>query len=295
MRRGATFGAGLLAAAIAAAAGCTGELDDRSDVRDLRVLAIQATPPELVLNDDVLPDVTLTALVADPRDPGRTIDYAWLACGLTDDLRCASADFALDLGAGSAPLAEIGAVMPVTEELVAAARELDTYLGFGGVSIVAELVLAAGSDEELHAIKQVPAVYSLPRDTTANRNPTPPALRHDDVDWPEDEVLEVAAGTEVKVEPVSPPEDAETYSVLRFDLDHEELQEYLEYDFFATAGPWNRSSSGGPPEVVSTETTLASRWTAPDEVPAEDVTLWVVVRDGRGGTAWTTRQVHVTQ
>lgn len=284
MRRGAAAAMALVAAA------CTDSLDDRSDVRDLRILAIVAEPPELVL-EGALPDVALTALVADPREPERVIDYAWTACGLTDDLRCASADFAADLGAGAAPLDGVAATMAVTPELLAAARELDTFQGFGGVALVAELVLAPGSDEELHAIKQVPAQLGLPEGTTPNANPTPPAVLHDGVAWPEDEVLEVAAGTEVAIEPVSPPEDAEEYSVYRFDLGVEDLVEYLDYDFFATAGPFSQGSTGGPPEIIETETSLSSRWTAPDE--ESDVTLWIVVRDGRGGLTWTSREVLV--
>ncbi len=279
--------------AIAAAlAACTGSLDERSDVRDLRVLAIQADPPELVLADE-LPDVALRALVADPRDPARTIDYEWLACGLTDDLRCATADYSEVLGDGTVGLAEIDASLPIGPELLAAARELDTYRGFGGVSLVAELVLAARTEEELHAIKQVTATLGLPAGTSPNANPSPPALRHDEVDWPEDEVLEVAPGVEVSIEPASPPEDAEQYAVYRFDLGVEELEEYLEYDFFASDGGWTRNDSGGPPDPLATETSLASVWTAPDEPPEDEVAIWVVVRDGRGGLDWTQRRVRV--
>ena len=284
--------AGAVAIALALAA-CTGSLDERSEVRDLRVLAVRADPPELVLGEE-LPDVALTALVADPRDPGRTIDYEWLACGLPDDLRCASTDDFERLGGGTAALGELAATLRVTPDLLAAARELDTYLGFGGVTVMVELVLAGGTDEELHAIKQVNASVGLPAGTTPNANPSPPALRHDEVDWPADEVLEVAAGTEVSVEPVSPPEDAERYSVYRFDLGVEDLEEYLDYDFFSSEGTWTRNGSGGPPDPLSTETSLASAWTAPSEPPAADVTIWVVVRDGRGGLAWVQRQVHVT-
>lgn len=271
---------------------CTGSLDERSDVRDLRVLAIQAEPPELVLADE-LPDVRLRALVADPREPERTIAYEWLACGLTDDLRCASAEYSEALGGGTASLAEIGATLPVGPALLAAARELDTYRGFGGVSVVAELVLAAGTEEELHAIKQVTATLGLPAGTSPNANPSPPSLRHDEIDWPAGEVLEVAPGAEVSIDPASPPEDAEHYAVYRFDLGVEELEEYLEYDFFASDGAWTRNDSGGPPDPLATETSLASVWTAPDEAPEDEVAIWVVVRDGRGGLDWTERRVRV--
>jgi hypothetical protein len=280
-------------ASLAGLAACTGSLDERSEVRDLRILALQADPPELVLGDE-LPDVALAALVADPREPARTIAYEWLACGLTDDLRCAHADYSARLGDGTAALGDLGATLHVTPDLLAAARELDTYRGFGGVSLVGELVLGGGTDEELHAIKQVTAWVGLPPRTSPNANPSPPPLLHDEVDWPPDEILEVAVGAEVSIEPSSPPEDAEHYSVYRFDLGIEELDEYLDFDFFASDGVWTRNGSGGPPDPLATETTLASVWTAPAEPPAGDVTIWVVVRDGRGGLAWAERRVHVT-
>ena len=273
--------------------GCTGDLARPSEVRDLRVLAIRAEPPEVVLDGDV-PPVALQALVADPRAPDSTIAWQWSACGLTDDLRCASDPRAISIGTGDGSLEAIAAGLVVTDELVADARVLDTFLGFGGVAIMTELVLAPGTDDELHAIKQLPAQYGLPRDTVENSNPSPPALLHDDVDWPVDEVLEVEPSAEVAVEPVSPPEDAEHYAVFRFDLGTEQLDENLDYSFFASEGTWSRNGSGGPPDIVATETTLASRWTAPSEPPADGaVTMWVVVRDGRGGTAWTERRVRV--
>lgn len=275
------------------AAACTGSLDERATVDDLRVLAISADPPEVVLTEAALPDVTLAALVADPREPARTITYEWLACGLTDDLRCASAGFRERLGGGDAPLADLGATLTITGDLLDAARDLDTYRGFGGVALVAELVLAAGTDEELHSIKQVTGSLGLPAGTTPNANPTPPALRHDDLDWPTDEVLDVAPDAELSIEPVSPPEDAEHYGVYRFDLRIEELDEHLEYDFYASAGSWTRSSSGGPPSPLATETSLASVWAPPEEPDGPDVTMWIVVRDGRGGAAWTERHLRV--
>jgi hypothetical protein len=291
-------------------AGCTGSLDEPSLVKDLRILAIQAEPPEAV-QTAALPDIALRALVADPRDPERTIAWSWQSCGLTDDLRCASADYADDLASEEGPLADIAATLVLDAPLLSAAQELDTYLGFGGVTVVAELALGAGTDEELHAIKQVPVWLALPPGTDPNANPSPPALRHgrlgesrDDVlanwpesetfvDWPEDEVLEVPAGTAVSVEPMNPAEDVEHYAVYRFDLGIEELDESLMYDFLASDGEWTRNRSGGASEIVATETTLASIWTAPAEVPAEDVAMWFVVRDGRGGTSWIERRVRV--
>src|SRR5262249_2298059 len=58
---------------------CTGDLDKPQVVKDLRILAIQAEPPE----GPVGTDVAIDSLVLDPalaEDPASQIDQAWVAC-----------------------------------------------------------------------------------------------------------------------------------------------------------------------------------------------------------------------
>jgi hypothetical protein len=277
-------------------AGCAADFDHPSVVLDLRVLAIRADPPELVLGDS-LPPVDLQALVADPRDPQRTVRYHWHACGVTDDLRCASAPYELDLGGGDAPMDAISATLQIDGGLEDSARDLDPFEGFLGTFFVTELTLGSSSGDATDAIKQVPAVTGIPPgpDHVPNRNPRSPEVQHDGTDWPADQTLVVAPGTEVSIEPVSPPADAEHYAVYRFDLDVQELDEHLSYDFFATAGSWSRDRSGGSPDPLATETSLASRWSAPPQTLDQPVTIWIVVRDGRGGTGWTSRRITVSE
>lgn len=271
-------------------ASCMTDFEEPSEVLDLRILAIQATPPEVLLDDDV-PAVELVALVTDPRDPLREVSYHWRACGLTAELRCSDADWSIDLGEGSAPTSELTGVLEIDDELRDAARQTDTFMGFGGLFFVAQLTVEEGGPERRDAIKQVPGSSGFPEGTSENRNPSPPGLLHDGAEWPEPEVLEVSPGAEVSIEPTAPEGDAESYSVYRFDLGVQDLEEYLGYSFFASAGSWTRNGSGGSPDPIAVETSLASVWTAPDV--EGDVTIWVVVRDGRGGTAWTGRQVRV--
>lgn len=285
---------GIAIAIALATAGCSIDFDSPSEVVDLRTLAIQAEPPELLVTG-AIPEVTLRALVVDPRQVDREVTTSWQACGTTTGHRCAEAPYSLDLGGGAASLPVLEARLVVTRDLLESVQQLDTLRGFGGLPITVELAVEAGDAGAEISIKQVIAQALLPTGTAPNANPSVPALLRDDVAWPEDEVPAVAPGTELVVEPLALEGDAETYSVYRFDLQVEELHEYLAYRFFATDGSWNRGETGGPPDAISTETTLASRWTAPDEPPADGaaVRLWVVVRDGRGGLAWTTREVRV--
>jgi hypothetical protein len=290
----------LSVAAVAAMVGCSFDFDSPSEVVDLRTLAIQADPPEILVTG-AIPPVTLRALVVDPRDADREVTASWQACGTTTEHRCAEAPFALDLGGGTASLPVLEARLEVTRELLESVQRLDTLMGFGGLPITVELAVDAGDGGAEVSIKQVIAQAFLPEGTAPNENPSVPELLRadlvwpDDVVWPEDEVPVVAPGTELAVEPRAIEGDAETYSVFRFDLQVQELDEYLSYRFFASAGAWNRAETGGPPDAITAETTLASRWTAPDEAPADGapVRLWVVVRDGRGGIAWATREVRV--
>ena len=85
-------------------AACTGPLDNPSSVHDLRLLALQATPPEIrypvhgnVAQQQCNPDlggllaagpVALGALVADPAGAGRNLSWSWTFCPQTGDERC---------------------------------------------------------------------------------------------------------------------------------------------------------------------------------------------------------------
>src|SRR5204862_4555050 len=58
-------------------AGCPSNLEEQSHVSKLRVLAVQADPPELVLGPDAgLPATTLTALAVEPTGAGISLLFA---------------------------------------------------------------------------------------------------------------------------------------------------------------------------------------------------------------------------
>ena len=69
----------VLVAAAALLAACPDNLEAQSHVSKLRVLAVRADPPELVLIPDAgLPATTLTALAVDPSDASVSIHFALL-------------------------------------------------------------------------------------------------------------------------------------------------------------------------------------------------------------------------
>ena len=67
-------------------AACTPGLDNYSDVTDLRVLAMQASPPEILSNVPVSLDTNITALVVDPR--GGPVSYTWSLCPVQSSMAC---------------------------------------------------------------------------------------------------------------------------------------------------------------------------------------------------------------
>ena len=88
-----------LAVVLLFVAGCGGTYDDNDSVVDrLRVLGVQADPPEIAPGETT----TLSALVADPRGNGRTISYEWSLC--TDYEASEDFELACDVDGNLLPL-----------------------------------------------------------------------------------------------------------------------------------------------------------------------------------------------
>ena len=289
------------------AAGC-GSFEDPTIVIDLRVLAMQADHPELVLDFDpedpiaVVPQleanpITVSALVA---DPGASRRLAWdmIACPPTNDLRCDPADppTAVDLPRGS---------FVVGLDVLQASVRADSLAGFGGVAVQVQLrVWPEGGNPDTDAVvgsKRLVIAPRVPAERVANQNPTLAALLVDkDTNRPmtpgrcEDAGavrLEVDPEEEVVLLPVEPEGVRETYVLPTFDGGVRTITENLRYAWLATAGGWSSGESGGPIDAFGNQPTLDSTWTAPKD--PGDVRLWLVQRDERGGLGWTEYCVHV--
>jgi hypothetical protein len=207
MRAPAALAALLLAGAPLAA--CD-ELDDPSTVVDLRLLAVAAEPPEVVLDPadpaGELPAIQVTPLVADPAGGGRPLTIAVRACA--NDPRAPSAPGAGTEASGNYPAggarSSVGsarcpagdsptsfAVLPEaplgtpivfrpTRAQLAAALEADVFPGHLGrphggfdlgLPITLDLTVQAGADSA-GAVKRV-VFWAAPvrPDQRPNRNP----------------------------------------------------------------------------------------------------------------------------
>jgi len=111
----------LLGAAAAATTACSSSFDRYSKVKDLRVLAISAEPPTLLLDAALaLPaEVTFTALVLDPR--GGDVAFRWTLCPVESALACADYDALRAEAVGTGVHAALDAAHATTAEGVASA------------------------------------------------------------------------------------------------------------------------------------------------------------------------------
>src|SRR5690348_14692149 len=75
-------------AAAAAAAACTPDFQATSDVNDLRVLAVQAEPPEAQYDATSADPVHIRILAVDPPSEGAFGLMRWQICAPTDSRRC---------------------------------------------------------------------------------------------------------------------------------------------------------------------------------------------------------------
>jgi hypothetical protein len=300
-----------------------GEFEVRSIVLDLRVLAMNVTPPEIVipldfdeppsgLEDIEIPDIEVCALVADPA-ASRSLTYFLGACAQTFSGRCdePTRPYAL-IARGtigdpeeSAEPQSLCAVITPSLPLVAVVQdafENDPLSGFGGLPIHLELIAhpAGGTIEDgVVAVKRLILSPQIPAERVANSNPALDALM---IEAGEGEPVPAPLGRCADVEPIPVergqviklvPEEREgareEYMVPAFDGSVRTFTENLTYSWYATAGSWQREITGGPKDIAGNDPPLDSKWTAPRELDGArggDVSIWVVQRDERGGLAW---------
>jgi len=181
------------------ALGACASFEDPTIVRDLRVLAMRAEPPEQVVSVDPpqpVPGVPLdqlrtteiSALIADPG-ARRPLRWSMTACLLDDNDRCDLARPHIDLGSSviddpeealvpQAPIALIAPDDPLTRTTLAAmflqALEANPVQALGGIEYAVELRVgdvAGLPADDVVAIKRLRVAPRLPQARTPNANP----------------------------------------------------------------------------------------------------------------------------
>lgn len=317
---------------------CTPDFEEAWLVKDLRILAIQADPPEVLVpagsSAAAPPPVQITPLVVDPRlAASESLRWELWAC-TPEEVTCDGASQRTLVRSASSPLDQVQASFAATPALIQAAMQKDLYRGFGGVPVKVHLkVWGKGETEPVEGIKRLvygasdsallmgssplleppqPGALSgacrsqgAPCDAglgcegsrcvkVPNQNPSITEVTADGDSILPTGLEVLATDEEIELLPVSPKEDVEPYWVFTFSGGTRKLDEYLYYSFFVTSGrKLSPASTGGKPSVFATikrVEDLTSEWT-PEE--AGTFSLWVVIRDDRGGTSWVRETLKV--
>ncbi len=262
---------------------CGEPFDPRNELTRYQVLGIVADRPEPAPEDEV------RLSVRDFVPAGETSTYRWAVClysyGASVAYECVDPqlerplpgmgpDVVLDLGPDGLNLralyerfvAEAGAVRGLDGEMVTLEDGLDLWIK-----------LQSGPKGDVRTVKKL-----VVRDGgTPNRNPTVVSVEVGRREAPADAPLDVRAGTIVPLRLTLSADSVESYTD---ESTGDTRAEELLFTWFSTGGTFDPGSTYG--DDVDADLDL------PDE--PGDVTVFIAVRDGRGGLDIVERRLRVT-
>jgi hypothetical protein len=282
-------GLGVLASA------CGGDFESSSRLHDLRLIAVAADKPSAFAGDAV----QLSALYYDEHE--RPLEWGFALCDAQASsaaLDCLRAMNLNSLHVQSEPRYTL--TMPALAE----SAERDTAQGVAVIACPGHIT--AGDTEGIPVVCTVDG-KPLPigdfelgvkrifyEQSSPNHNPQVVALRMDGEDWPSDETKQVKAcdrNTD-DVEKCS----AMLRHTLSVEVDGEgeafvdaqgaDTREQTVVQFYATGGTLEFA--------VRTPSTAQTRFVARAEDVGRTLTIYIVVRDSRGGVSFETRRVEVS-
>lgn len=244
---------------VLAGAACDPGFDSQYDIQDLRVLGVQAMPPEYLVPipadafENLDPEnppqlggedgefslpVTLKLLVADAEPDLVVYQYSVTACVLDAQLNCDLTLPNAEVAKGESTTPETQFSLEIPADVVMASFEADPAFGLLGavVWLRGTVIGPERSEEFLKAVVITPDFYE---DRKANGNPRIEGLMHGEkedespVDQATDGPMAVEKGEEYRFRPVIPEEDRETFQVVPFDTSLEALRsgEGMEVNF----------------------------------------------------------------
>jgi hypothetical protein len=283
-------------------AACSPGFDQPYQVKDLRVLAIRADPPEFVFKTQqdgqaavaAGLDVNVNVLIADPAGGGRTLDCKIRTCGLPSSARCDDAKAVWILKEASCTAGENPMTVKLGPDHVAAALEADIAHGYSGIPVWLELTVTGG-EYELYALKDVVIATEFPAGRIPNTNPMMIGLNLDGGPVDAGGTIRFSAGQEIKVQVARTRASKEAYVLPSMKNPGEavELLEYMSVAFYSDAGDFSKSNVSDKvhnPLLADPEQNkpvdMSVKWHAPGDSSVQEVDFWFVLTDGRGGTDW---------
>jgi hypothetical protein len=294
---------------------CTPSFQAQEDVVDLRVLGIKAEPPEALVDGTLdssgnllvsgVEDVQITALVVDPVHPSTSAGVQPTLCLPSDGARCTVT--AVDLVPVAQPQQEISfslqhqiqqGQLPALLQLLGAAVQDDKLKGRFGVKVQLMLGVDTGDPAGVQTALKTLVFSPKTSDGNPNRNhnPTATGLHVIELDGytvtqtlppglqPES-AIQLKVGVQVGLRPTLGDGSIEKYDTYDLSGNLVHLTEGLSWDFYTTAGgDLDRSAADEPLPGVGDPKAGLVRFQA---LQAGSGVLWAVVRDGRGGQAWT--------
>jgi hypothetical protein len=289
--------------------GCSADFDPPSRIEGLRVLAVRADEPYAAPGDTV----QLTALAVDPA--GRALQWGWGTCVDPDSSEVVDcidhADWSGFTIAPDAPTHAVTIPADAIDRLAPAARARATV---GVITVVCpgdlslpslpSSIEATGSlpfvcrdhatgrtlatDEYAAGVKRI-----FVRATDRNANPTIANVTWDGHDWSDTATQHAAVcatdGNSLancdsvlhQVAANAAPGSAES----GVDSFGASFAEQVIVQYYATEGSFS--------DGVRIASDPVTKWTARQETAGRTVTMWMVLRDDRGGVSWTSRTVQV--
>jgi hypothetical protein len=265
---------------------CTPNFQSESEVSDLRVLAVMAEPPEAQFDKSSVDDVQVRVLAVDPAAGGRGGTATAVLCALTDSRRCGDPRLPLPPQQVGAMGDEIKFTVQLPPRLIELAQQSDALKGLGGIRAMLSLSVDDGDPHGVvWAAKTL--IYSQ-RGKPPNHNPLMTGLRRTR-DGQEPAVLQplemvrLQPGVKIGLRPLLAPGAEEEYDAVDLRGNTVHLKEQAVYSFFATIGAeLDHDIAYEPLDGVAPPDGLV-RIDAPSNGSG---TLWIVVRDGRGGESW---------
>lgn len=270
----------------------TTELSEGWQIDRLRVLAVAADPAEprpgdtvtfrsLVVSPDPVATTIWFACLTSPGEYGCEVDPALLEGLDPETLTPEDIEALYDAGfIGAEPYLPPTWVVPETAlDGLSDAERLEGLTALVNVSAIPEGDDLTEEDLEL-AFKRVPVSEA----TTPNHNPTHLGVRVDGVDIPEGTTVSLDKGQPYDIELVFDTSSIEEYAFVNGDGVEETRVEEPYFTWFTTDGSFDRTFDLYPYTDVT--------YYAPEAPVSDSGTVWVVVRDRRGGMDWATLPVR---